>query len=113
MIAAEMRIGFARWDTADWSGIAIKSSLYPKKEIRNMRKKWNILAACSLIIALAIFLFTYVLFHHMMPNGSFVAAYQTAPAKPFITLLFGIWGVMFLFAAVISWVIGKIFYPKK
>ena len=78
-----------------------------------MRKKWNILAACSLIIAVAIFAVTYCLFHHMMPDGSFVAAYQTAPAKPFITLLFGIWGVMFLFAAVISLVIGKIFYPKK
>jgi hypothetical protein len=78
-----------------------------------MRKKWNILAACSLIIAVAIFAVTYCLFHHMMPDGSFVAAYQTAPAKPFITLLFGVWGVMFLFAAVISLVIGKIFYPKK
>ena len=77
-----------------------------------MRKKWNILAACSLIIAVAIFAVTYCLFHHMMPDGSFVAAYQTAPAKPFITLLFGVWGVMFLFAAVISLVIGKIFYPK-
>ena len=78
-----------------------------------MRKKWNILAACSLIIAVAIFAVTYCLFHHMMPDGSFVAAYQTAPAKPFITLLFGVWGVMFLFAAVISLVIGKIFYLKK
>ena len=78
-----------------------------------MRKKWNTFAVCSFIIAVAIFVVTYCLFHHMMPDGSFVAAYQTAPAKPFITLLFGVWGVMFLFAAVISLVIGKIFYPKK
>lgn len=78
-----------------------------------MRKKWNILAACSLIIAVAIFAVTYCLFHHMMPDGSFAAAYQTTPAKPFVTLLFGVWGVMFLFSAVISWVIGRIFYPKK
>ena len=49
----------------------------------------------------------------MMPDGSFVAAYQAAPAKPFITLLFGIWGVMFLFSGVISLVIGRIFCPKK
>jgi hypothetical protein len=49
----------------------------------------------------------------MMPDGSFAAAYQTTPAKPFVTLLFGVWGVMFLLSAVISWVIGRIFYPKK
>ena len=78
-----------------------------------MRKKWNILAACSFVLAVVIFVFTYCLFHHMTPDGSFVAAYQAAPAKPFITLLFGIWGVMFLFSGVISLVIGSIFCPKK
>lgn len=78
-----------------------------------MKKKWNALAVCSFIIALAIFLFTYFLFHHMTPEGSFVATYQAMPAKPFITFLFGIWGVMFLFSAVMSFVIGQIFCSKE
>ena len=78
-----------------------------------MRKKWNTLAVCSFIIAVAIFVVTYCLFHHVTADGSFAAAYQETPGKPFITLLFGIWGVMFLFTAVISLVIGRIFYPKK
>ena len=78
-----------------------------------MRKKWNTLAVCSFVLAVVIFVFTYCLFHHMTPDGSFVAAYQATPAKPFITLLFGVWGVMFLFSGVISLVIGRIFCPKK
>ena len=74
-----------------------------------MKKKWNVLAICSLFIAVAIFVLTYFLFHYLGADGSFTAVYQETPAKPFVTLLFGIWGVMFLFAAVISVVLGRIF----
>jgi hypothetical protein len=74
-----------------------------------MKKKWNALAVCSFIIALVIFAVTYVLFHHTGDNGCFVAAYQKTPGKPFITLLFGVWGVMFLFSAVMSFLVGRIF----
>lgn len=77
-----------------------------------MRKKCNALAICSLLIALAIFVFTYFLFHYLSPDGGFTAVLQETPAKPFVTLLFGIWGVTFLFAAVMSWLVGRIFFPK-
>lgn len=75
-----------------------------------MKKKWYILGACSFIIALAIFVFTYILFHYIGVDGTFVQEFQTVPGKPFITLLFGVWGVLFLFASVMSFLVGKIFY---
>ena len=78
-----------------------------------MKKKWNKLAVCSLVIALALFVFTYCLFHYMSPEGCFAAAYQITPVKPFVTLLFGVWGVMFLFAAVMSHLIACIFCGKN
>ena len=78
-----------------------------------MKKKWNKLAVCSLVIALAIFVFTYCLFHYMSPEGCFAAAYRITPVKPFVTLLFGVWGVMFLFAAVMSHLIACIFCGKS
>jgi hypothetical protein len=42
----------------------------------------------------------------------FSAQWQPEPGKPFITLLFGIWGVTFLFASVMSLLVSWIFYPK-
>ena len=78
-----------------------------------MKKKWNTLALCSFIIALAIFVFTYVLFHYMGPDGNFTPVYQEVAVKPFVTILFGRWGVMFLFSGVMSFLVGKIFFAKK
>ena len=78
-----------------------------------MRKKWIILGILSFLIALAIFTFTFALFHYMSPEGGFSPVYQETPTKPFVTLLFGIWGVTFLFFSVISVLIGLIFYSGK
>ena len=74
-----------------------------------MKNKWNLLGLCSLAIAVAIFVFTYFLFHYIGSDGSFVSVRSEIPQKPFITLLFGIWGVMFLFSSVMSFLIGNIF----
>ena len=78
-----------------------------------MKNKWNILAVCTFAIALGIFVLTYFLYHYMGPDGRFLPVPQSAPGKPFVTLLFGIWGVMFLFSSVISVLIGMIFCPKN
>ena len=78
-----------------------------------MRKKCNILALCSFVLALAIFSFSYYLYHYTLPDGGFTAVYQTEPGKPLITLLFSIWGVTFLFASVMSLLIGRIFFKEK
>ena len=78
-----------------------------------MRKKCNILAACSFAIAIGIYAFTYFLFHYVGPDGQILSVYQETACKPYITLFFGIWGVMFQFAAVMSLLIGRIFFSEK
>jgi len=75
-----------------------------------MRKKLRRLALCSFAVSLAIYIFTYFLYHYLSPLGSFTAVYQTEAAKPMVTFLFGLWGVMFQFAAVMSLMIGRIFF---
>lgn len=78
-----------------------------------MRKKCNTLALCSFALALGIFLFSYVLHHYMTPDGVFTSVFQAEPGKPMITLLFAIWGVHFLFASVMSLLVGQIFFKEK
>ena len=98
---------------ADLAGADPEKSEGTEKEIWFMRKKCNILGICSFGIALVIFVFTYFLYHHLSPDGIFAAIYQLKPVKPFITLLFGIWGVTFLFASVFSFLVGLVFFRKK
>ena len=81
-------------------------------ELLSMRKKWNILGMCSFVISLAIFVFTYFLYHYLGLDG-FGTIYQPTPVKPFVTLLFGIWGVTFLFSSVMSLLVGIVFHSKK
>ena len=78
-----------------------------------MRKKCMILGVVSFVLALAIFVWTFYLYHYLSPEGVFTPMVREAPGKPFITYLFGIWGVTFLFASVMSVLIGLIFYPKE
>ena len=75
-----------------------------------MKRKCGILSAWCFVLSLAIFVFTYVLYHYMLPTGAFTPVWQSEPGKPFVTLLFGIWGVTFLFASVMSLLIGAVFF---
>lgn len=47
------------------------------------------------------------------PEGGFSSVYRELPEKPMVTLLFGIWGVTFQFAGVMSLLIGNIFFSKE
>lgn len=78
-----------------------------------MEKKCMILAVCCLVLALAIFAFSYCLFHYLGPDGFFTAVFQEVALKPMVTWLFAIWGVTFLFASVMSFLVGIIFFNKK
>ena len=86
-----------------------------KTEKRNhvMRKKCFCLALWTWIVALAIFLFSHYLYHYTLPGGFFTTVWQPEPGKPMVTWLFAIWGVMFLFASVMSLLVGIIFFPKE
>ena len=78
-----------------------------------MQKKWKRLSIWCFVLALMIFLWTFYLYHFLIPEFTFTMVWQATPGKPFATLLFGIWGVMFLFAGVMSLLIGRIFFPEK
>ena len=78
-----------------------------------MRKKFNRLALWSFILCLAIYVFSYILYHYLSPAGGFTSVFQTEPAKPLVTYLFAIWGVCFHFASVMSLLIGRIFFSDK
>ena len=75
-----------------------------------MKKKCYIFALCSFLIALAIYVFSFYMYHYMGPDGSFGPVYHKTPVKPFVNLLFAIWGVTHQFAAVTALLVGKIFF---
>ncbi len=77
-----------------------------------LKKKFLMLSAVSFISALLIFILTYFLFHYWTPEG-FSAVMQETPQKPFVTLLFGIWGVFFFFSGFINLFISAIFFSVK
>ena len=78
-----------------------------------MRKKCNILAAVTFVLSVAIFAFTFFVYHYIGPDLNILAEYQKTASQPFLALFFGVWGVLFLFASVMSLLIGKIFFDKE
>ena len=78
-----------------------------------MKKKLLILSAISLLLALLIFIFSYIMYHYLGPDGLWYAEWHPTPGKPYVTLLFAIWGVMFLFSSVMCALIAFIFFPKN
>lgn len=78
-----------------------------------MRKKCNTLSLCCFIIGLVIFVIAYLLFHFLSPDGGFTTVFQQEAAKPVVTMLTGIFGVCFQFAAAMSLLIGKLFFSEK
>lgn len=77
-----------------------------------MKKKLIVFSRWSLAIAFGVFILSYFLFHYIAPDGSLTTIYQTACNKPVVTLLFAIFGVLFLFCGVICRLIAHIFFAK-
>lgn len=78
-----------------------------------MRKKCFIMAIVSMVMAFAIYGFTYCLYHYLSVDGGFGPIFHSEPVKPLVTFYFGLWGVMHQFAAFVSLAIGLIFFPKE
>ena len=78
-----------------------------------MNAKLRKMALWSFVLALCIYMFSYLLYHYLDPAGGFTAVYQSIPAKPMVTFLFAAWGVMHQFAALSCLLAARIFYPNK
>jgi len=74
-----------------------------------MKKKWNTLALCLLLLALVTFAVSYFLYHYTLPGGGITLVRQPVPGKPFVTALVANLGVLFLFGSIVSLLVGKIF----
>ena len=72
-----------------------------------------ILGLVSFVLALATFTWSFYLYHYVSPDGGFTTIFQFVPAKPLVTSLFSVLGVNFLFASIMSVLIGLIFGTKK
>jgi tryptophan-rich sensory protein len=77
-----------------------------------MKKKFRKLSLVSLIIAIVLFVISYVMFHYLGPAG-FSSLWRPEPGKPFVTFLFAVWGVCFLFGSVASVLVAEIIYGDE
>ena len=78
-----------------------------------MKKKFQKLSLWSLVLALAIFVFSYFLYHYVTPTGAITTVFQKEPGKPLVTELFSILGTLFLFGGIFSGMVARIFFPEK
>lgn len=77
-----------------------------------MKKKFKKLSLISLVIAVILFVVSYVMFHYLGPEG-FTSLWRPEPGKPFVTFLFAVWGVCFLFGSVASVLVAEIIYGDE
>ena len=78
-----------------------------------MSKKLKKLSLWSLVLALADFVIAFVFFHFISPDGVFTPVFREDPGKPMVSLLFGIKGVLFLFAGMMSAIVNRIFFREE
>ena len=78
-----------------------------------MKQKFKTLSLWSFVLALAIFVFSYFLYHYVTPEGAITLTYHPGPGKPLITELFAILGTLFLFSGILSAMIARIFFSDK
>ena len=78
-----------------------------------MKQKLKKLSLWSLVLALADFVIAFVFFHFISPDGVFTPVFREEPGKPMVSLLFGIKGVLFLFAGMMSALVGRIVFAEE
>lgn len=75
-----------------------------------MKSKLKKLSLISFAIATVLFVFSFVLFHYLTPEGTISYVWHNEANKPFITFLFAIWGTFHLFASVMSYLVSIIIF---
>ena len=77
-----------------------------------MKKKLLKLSLITFIISVCVMAFSFYFFHFVTDQG-FTLTYHQEAGKPFISNMLGTFGVLFLFASVMSLLIAFIFYNEK
>lgn len=77
-----------------------------------MKKKCRKLSLALLISAVITFILTYFIYHYLTPDG-FMPIWQPEPAKPYVTFLVAILGVLLLLSSIETFFISNIFFGKE
>ena len=75
-----------------------------------MKKKLLKLSWITAVIGACVLLIAYFFFHFVTDQG-ITLGWHAEAGKPFVTFLIGIFGVLFLFASVMSLLVAYCFYP--
>lgn len=77
-----------------------------------MKGKLMKLSRWCFALAVGVFLLDYLFFHFLTDSG-FTTVWQEEAGKPFLTEMVGILGVLFLFAGIMSLLLGRIVFAEK
>ena len=77
-----------------------------------MRKKLIKVAIITFAISAFVLLFNYFFYHYFTADG-FTTVFHKEPQKPFVADLIGQFGVLFLFASVMSTIIAFVCFEKE
>ena len=75
------------------------------------RQKLFKFSLINLAIGIAVLAIAFFFFHFVTDTG-ITTAFQKEAGKPFVTMLIGVFGVLFFFASAISALAALIFTPK-
>lgn len=77
-----------------------------------MKQNFLKLSRLSFGLSLLIFVLDYFMYHYVTDCG-ISPVFREEAGKPFVTLLLGILGTLFLFSSIMSLLIARIFYSDK
>ena len=78
-----------------------------------MKAKFNRLSTWSFVLAVAIFILSFFVFHYVTPELTISPVFQKEAGKPLVCLLLSVLGVLFLFSGIFCRMIAKIFFPEE
>lgn len=76
------------------------------------RRKWLKLSLITFLIALGVFAVAYFFFHFVTDTG-ITLAWQEEAGKPLVASMIANFGVLFLFASVMSLLVAFVFFDKE
>lgn len=77
-----------------------------------MKRKCRKLSFALLVSAVIVFVIAYFFYHYLTPDG-FMSVWQPEPAKPYVTFLVAILGVLLLLSSIETFFVSSIFFGKE
>lgn len=78
-----------------------------------MKKKLKKLSFWSFVLAVVQFVIAFAFFHFFTPGVGLTPVFHKEAGKPMVALLFGVLGIQFLFAGMMSGLVGRIVFSNE